>query len=376
MRALRATSGVVVGLTGLTALLTGCGGDETESGAGTTRPPIVFNGEANRLNAYDPADGFRKQTVIPSHRDDPLNGRDINGQICFMRDGSRRFIAGEDTGQPTPPQGWGFFQIKGTKVGGLSATQIGKLTPTYQNSLDNAENYGCGFLSDGRLLTTDVGNQASGEPNGQLIIWFPPLDAPNPKYCKLDIMIGTAGGIAVDANDRVYVASARGDPGIYRYSGPFPTSDTAAGDCGQRDGTGAPLAAQLHKEIFIPADSHVTTVSGIVQTKQGTFYVSSVLNGVIAEYDADGRFVRRILQRPTGDNTPPYMTGTPFGIGIDSSGSVYYADIGIVVRGTNIGPGANRGTVRRIRFDNGQPLAPETMDTELNFPDGIGVLEQ
>jgi hypothetical protein len=70
------------------------------------------------------------------------------------------------------------------------------------------------------------------------------------------------------------------------------------------------------------------------------------------------------------------MTGTPLGIGIDASGSLYYADIGIVVHGLNIGPGSHTGTVRRIRFVNGEPQAPETMDTGLNFPDGIGVLEQ
>jgi hypothetical protein len=56
----------------------------------------------------------------------------------------------------------------------------------------------------------------------------------------------------------------------------------------------------------------------------------------------------------------------------------YYADIGLVfdlVSG-RIGSGALLGTVRRIRFENGNPLAPETMDTGLAFPDGIGVLEE
>jgi hypothetical protein len=374
--------------------LVGCGDDDSASPTATptrtltetatrtptstpTQPPgpIVFNGEANRLNAYDPADGFRKQTVIPSHADDPLNGRDMNGQICFTRDGTHRFIAGEDTGQPNPPQGWGFFQLRGDRVGTLSATQIGKLTPTYQGSLDNAENYGCGFLSDGRLLTTDVGNQASGAPTGQLIIWFPPFDQPNPRYCKLDTAIGTAGGVWVDAQNRVYVASARVNPGIYRYTGPFPTSDTAAGGCGRRDNTGAPLVDHINMAPFIDADGHVVTPGAIVQTKQGTFYVASVLNGVIAEYDADGRFVRRILQHATADRVSPFMTGTPFGLGIDAAGSVYYADVGLVGVLPNVGPGRDRGTVRRIRFENGQPQPPETMDTMLNFPDGIGILE-
>jgi len=354
-------------------LLASCGDDDGR--APTTAAPIVFSAEANRLNAYDPADGFRKQTVIPSHADDPLNGLDINAQICFARDGSRRFIAGEDTGQPTPPQGWGYFQLHGSAVGMLSATRLSRLVPTYQNSLNNAENYGCGFLSDGRLLTTDVGDQASGPASGQLIIWFLPLDARSPRYCKLDVEIGTAGGIYIDAQDRAYVASARVQPGIFRYSGPFPTSDTAAGGCGQHDTTGAPLADAVQKETFIIGSANIPTPSGIVQSPQGTFYVSSVLNGVIAEFDASGRVLRRVLMHPPGE-TAPYSSGTPFGIGIDAAGTLYYADIGLQIDlGSDIGPGPNLGTVRRIRFVDGEPQAPELMDQGLNFPDGIGVLE-
>ena len=38
---------------------------------------------------------------------DPLNGRDVNGMLCLLPDGSGRFVMGEDTGQPSPPPGWG-----------------------------------------------------------------------------------------------------------------------------------------------------------------------------------------------------------------------------------------------------------------------------
>src|SRR5262245_873459 len=220
--------GVVV-----TAGMVACGGDSSKR-----QELLVFSGEANRLNAYAPDRDDEKQTVIQNRNQDP-NGWDINAQICFDPDGSRRFIAGEDTGQPNPPQGWGFFQLEGNAVGELSATRIGKLTPTYQGSLDNAENYGCGFLSDGRLVTTDVGNQANGSGDGQLIIWFPPFDSFDVRYCKLDITIGTAGQIYVAPDDTLYVASARVTPGIYAYKPPFPTSNDAAGGCGRVDGTGA-----------------------------------------------------------------------------------------------------------------------------------------
>jgi len=86
---------------------------------------IVLNGEGNNLNAYTADPPFTKQTVIRNHDDDPQNGLDINAQICFFPDGSNRFIAGEDTGQPNPPQGWGIFQLRGKQVGKLSAKQVG-----------------------------------------------------------------------------------------------------------------------------------------------------------------------------------------------------------------------------------------------------------
>ncbi len=338
---------------------------------------IVFNGEANRLNAYAPAENDRKQTVIERRSLDP-QGFDINGQICFAPDGSRRFIAGEDTGQPNPPQGWGFFQLMGNGVGDLSATRIGKLTPTYQGSLDNAENYGCGFLSDGRLVTTDVGNQATGPGDGQLILWFPPFDSFDVAFCKLDISIGTAGQILVDEGDRVLVASARVTSGIWVYEPPFPTSNDAAGGCGRVDGTGAPLADQVTKRLFIPADANIPTPNAIVKSPSGTYYVSSVINGVIAEYDAEGRFLRRILEPPAGETLgpEPYSTGSPFGLAIDGAGTLYYADIGIVVRNGRVGPGPHTGTVRKIHFIDGEPQPPITMDRGLDFPDGLGVLEE
>jgi hypothetical protein len=355
----------------LTAVLAAC-----SDAANPASQPIVFSGEGNRLNAYAPDDDDRKQTVIQTRSQDP-GGLDINAQICFDPDGSRRFIAGEDTGQPDPPQGWGFFQLEGDEVGALSATQVGKLTPTYQGSLDNAENYGCGFLSDGRLVTSDVGNQAGGAGDGQLIIWFPPFDSFAVRYCKLDVAVGTAGGIWVDADDNVYLASARVSPGIYRYAPPFPTTNDASGGCGRVDTTGAPLADAIQKSVFIPADSNIPTPNAIVASPVDTYYVSSVINGVIAEYDLQGRFVRRILEPPAGETLgpEPYSTGTPFGLGIDSSGTLYYADIGIVVRNGNVGPGPRTGTVRRIPFVDGDPQPPITMDQGLSFPDGIGVLE-
>lgn len=354
----------------LTIILAACG-DST----GNPRV-LVFNGQGNHLDAYEPATG-QSQRVIGNRNSDPA-GWDINAQICFDPDGSRRFIAGEDTGQPNPPQGWGFFQLEGDAIGELSARRLGKLTPTYQGALDNAENYGCGFLSDGRLVTSDVGDQASGPANGQLIIWFPPFDRDQVPYCKLDVSIGTAGGIWVDKTDRVLVASARVTPGIWAFEGPFPTGPNAAGGCGRRDLTGAPLADLAPHSLFIPADSNIITPNAVISDGDGGYLVSSVLNGVIARYDEGGAFVERILEAPANETLGPvpYTTGTPMGLGRDSTGNVYYADIGIVLKPSgSIGPGRNVGTVRMLPLENGEFLAPVTLATGLAYPDGIGVLE-
>lgn len=341
---------------------------------------LVFNGEGNRLNAYAPDAGDLKQTVIERNSIDP-DGWDINAQICFdphTPRGVNRFIAGEDTGQPNPPAGWGYFELHGREIGNLSATRIGKLTPTYQPASSSPENYGCGFLSNGTLVTTDVGNQASGDGTGQLMMWFPPFDASEVAYCKLDIEIGTAGGIYVDDDDNLFVASARVAPGIWRYTPPFPTSNDAAGGCGRVDSTGAPLVDSITKELFIPSSAETPTTTGVAGNGAGGFYVTSVLNGVIAEFGPDGGFLRRVLEPPAGETLGPvpYSTGSPFGIGVDAAGTIYYADIGLVLRDNgSIGPGSQVGTVRRIRFEDRRPQPPEVLDSGLSFPDGIGILE-
>ena len=72
----------------------------------------------------------------------------------------------------------------------------------------------------------------------------------------------------------------------------------------------------------------------------------------------------------------PFSTGTPLGLGVDSQGTLYYADLGLASGEDGIGPADGMGSLRRIRFENGTPSPPEKMDSGLNFPDGIGVLEE
>lgn len=199
-----------------------CGGDDGGSADGPTTdtgPPtagasalpddtLVFNAQGNNLDAYAAEEPFTAQRVITNAAEDP-DGLDLNAQICFFPDGSGRFIAGEDTGQPDPPAGWGLFQLEGAGVGDLRATQVGKLTPTYQPGAQ-PENYGCGVLSDGRIVTTDLGGQQPGDPgNGQFIVWFGEPEGTDQTYCKVDVELATAQSILVAADDTVYVVSAR-----------------------------------------------------------------------------------------------------------------------------------------------------------------------
>lgn len=352
--------------------------------------PILLNGQGNDLAAYETVEPFVKQVVITNAEDDPDEGLDINAQICLWNDDDTTyFVAGEDTGQDEgESQGWGIFELEGDRVGELEASQVGKLVPTFQEG-GQPENYGCGLLSDGRIVTTDIGEQALGPGTGQLIIWFPPFDSYEVAYCKLDVEIGTAQQIWVDGDDNVYVASARASSGerpagVYRYSPPFPTSDDADGGCGRTDATDAPFADEVDRDVFVPAgEQGLGTPSGITPAPDGGFYVSSVFTGVINEYDASGGFVRTILRPPEGEELTAeesYSTGTPLGLATGPEGTLYYADIGIVAGGTDEegqpglpGPGELTGSVRRITFTDGEPDGPEVMDEDLAFPDGLGL---
>lgn len=362
-------------------------GGDTDANAGQ---PIVFSGQGNNLVAYESTAPFESQVVITNAADDPETGRDINAQICFWDDPDlgRLFVAGEDTGQPDPPAGWGIFRLDGSEIGELAATQIGKLTPTYQPGED-PENLGCGLLSDGRMVTTDIGNQAGGDATGQLIVWFPPFDSYEVPYCKIDTAIGTAQSILVDDEDNVYVASSLGrgednPAGVYRYSGGFPTGPTPEEGCDGQDGTGAPLVTTgVTKELFIPADPEtgLAFTAGLAWAPDGGFYVSSVATGTINEYDSEGAFVRTILQPAEGEqlDADSYPTGTPLGMATAPDGTLFIADIGVVNTvvddgSTYIGPGDGNGRVLALAFeDSGTPEAPVTMDEGLDYPDNIGI---
>ncbi len=352
---------------------------------------VLYSTEGNRMRRIDTstidaavADGadLGEAVVVRSASDPALVnetgtaydiGRDVNGEICFFEDGTGRFVAGEDTGQPNPPAGWGVFEADGT--------QAGKLTATYQ--IESPEPFGCEFAANGNLFTSDVGFQGFGDASGQLILWFDPdstypgpagaypdTDEPSTNFCKLATDLGTAGSVTIDDRGRVYVSQASG-LSIERFSPPFPTSADAAGGCGDTDNTGAPLADSVNRETFAVPSDGMATFSGLALAPNGNIFAASVLTGHIAEYDLEGNLVRLILDPEREDL--PIATGNPQSLAVGSDGTLYYSDLDLQGVLPDVGTGGN-GKLWRIRFDrSGDPLAPEMIRDSLRFPDGLGI---
>jgi outer membrane protein assembly factor BamB len=362
---------------------------QTAAASGSAGPEeLVYSLEGNRLRRID-LDTLGTETVLEDVLIERASageaggtpggrGRDVNGMLCTFPDGTGRFVVGEDTGQPHPPAGWGVFDRLGR--------QLGRLNATYRSAVP--EPFGCAFLPDGRLLTSEVGDPGFGANNGQLILWFPPLDrypgalgafpatdAASANFCKLATDLGTASGVSVDRLGRIWVATSSG-LAVHRFSPPFPTAPTRLGGCGARDALGSPMATVVNRAPVIGPDPELRmfTFSGIANAPNGNLYVASVLTGRIAEYDLDGQLVRFLVDHELPLFELPTPFGNPQGLAVGRDGTLYYADLDLVGEFPALGPGPN-GKVWRVRFDaDGDPLPPEIVREGLAFPDGVAVL--
>ena len=323
---------------------------------------------------------------ITTRADDP-KGLDINAQICFFPGTAPRrtwFIAGEDTGQPNPPQGWGIFQLHGHEgrhvprhARSASSPPPTRARPTTPRTTAAAS------CRDGRVLTTDVGNQADRQrrrPAHRLV----PAVRPHRqvRYCKIDVGIATAGGIcgrrAGPRLRRVGPAPDRRRPPLHR---PVPDVGHArAAAAARTTRTGAPMADEGdERRSSSRPPLRSPRPNAIVPAPRGGFYVSSVFNGVIAEYSGTGHVPPHDPPAARGRDRSapkPFSTGTPLGIGVDrrrrrsstptSASSSAPTASAPATTPARCGASAS-STASRSR--------PTPWRRGLAFPDGIGVLE-
>jgi hypothetical protein len=121
----------------------------------------------------------------------------------------------------------------------------------------------------------------------------------------------------------------------------------------------------------MPASPNSKTIRMAASTN-GNWYVASVLTGVIAEFDPDGQFIRRVLEPALGGRLP-WATGHPQGLAVDADGNLFYADLNLRLGPGGIGPGPN-GSVRWIAFDaENNPAPPVVIKEHLAFPDALGI---
>jgi hypothetical protein len=161
---------------------------------------------------------------------------------------------------------------------------------------------------------------------------------------------------------------------VLKFTGPYPTSDDASGGCGKTDGTGAPLADTVNRSVFIPADEHALTPNAVVPDGEDGFLVTSAFTGTIVRYSSSGEYLETVLAPPAGEElgAEPYSTGTPLGLAVTDDGVVYFADLGLGFGDGGVGPQPDAGSLRRLDLSAADP-APETMDADLDYPDGIGL---
>jgi len=356
---------------------------------------VVLNAENEYLDAYL-VDGkpFPRKVVFidpdPPFPDDPHSppprvGRHVNGKLCFFPKGFGHdgdFVMADDAYREAcldrhPPQarcsitrrhdrlflgkdpdGWAVFRRNGKWKKQHIHAEWNLIEPQPQGVIDPQ---GCAFDAQGRFFGNDVG---SGEPlahDGSLLVFFPGRKNRYDTYCFLDKALAAPGMPVMDALGNIYLA----ETGALRstltvFSPPFPTS---AADCANPDHL---VTTPPTKTRILLKEMPIVTPAGIIRfPSTGHFWIGSVLiPPVVNEYDASGTFVRNIV--------PENVPRNPLGMDVGSDGTLYYAELNLDPMTTD----TRCGSVAQVRFDaSGQPLAPETLGTDLAFPDGVSVFD-
>lgn len=320
------------------------------------------------LYAYEVDTGDLTLLIQTLHSQTPSNPSEwVNGAACFLPgDSAHRFLIADDNPDDRPPSDpvgsgfdgdaqpfFGLFDNDATRDFNTAFGDHGRIGAA-ANMNDPA---GCAFDAAGNFFGVDVGDvHAPFVGDGQLIKFF----APDFKtWCVIDDALSQPGMVAFDSEDGLLVPQA-GFGQIVRYSG-FPAS---ASSCG---GTS--------KEIWMESAAQgIGTPIGITRLPGNDGWaVSSVLVPPAIFRVTDDGIVDGVLAAPDTE------VATPFGLGFDSGGNLYFADLGVrpfpLQGGDPFDPitaAEDQGAFRVVPA-GGPPLA-EPIATGWQFPDGVTVV--
>ncbi len=345
-----------------------------------SQPPRVGKHVNGKLCFFPPGFGHNRQFVMAEdgYRECCMDWRNSQGQLepqsrCSVTRRGSRFYIGRN------PDGWGVFKKNGkwnkrininTEWPGFSTYPQGQGAGPLPEPQGNIDPQGCVFDANGNMYGNDVGTGDPTDMNagdqGSLLVFFPGERHRYDTYCFLDKNLSQAGMPAMDEAGNIYLAET-GRGMMWKYSPPFPSS---AADCPGADH----LVTTTPTKTMFPVQATAPTPAAIVRVP-GTdhWYIDSVLlpgvpgsgGGIINEYDANGVFVRSIVQ-----NVPPGTLLNPIGMDVGSDGTLYYAEL-------NLNPDTSTGCgrVSMVRFVAGTPQAPQVLGQNLSFPDGVTVID-
>jgi hypothetical protein len=358
----------------------------------TTEAPgknaVVFVSVGGNIDAYAAQPPFDRQRVVAAGT--APDGSEPHGQICFLPDGSRRFVVAETRparpGRPAAA-GMGLYQLTGDDVGTYRVARLGGVDDPAASAGAGSTTYGCAFLPDGRLFTTVVG-AATGAATGQLTEWFPPFTAAKATRCVIATGLASPGGLAADRNNGIEVAVSRAPgAGVWRFSGSFPTGATACGALAPPTTTAAnhttgpaSVASGVTAGQLVAAGPHgLSAPAAVAVSNDGkSLVVTSPPDGVIDAFDLTGQFTSTLLAPKAVEQlgATPRASGSPFGVAVNGDGAVFYADPGLVKAPSGtIAPGLRVGSLRRIVVTNGKAAPPQLVNGRLPGPDGLGIFD-
>jgi hypothetical protein len=353
----------------------------------TTAPPsttttapgtdaTVFVSVGGNIDAYDSQSPYHRQRVVAAGT--ASDGSEPHGQICFLPDGTKRFVVAETrpaAAGVAVSAGFGLYQLSGDGIGTYRVARLSGFTSPGAAATSATLTYGCTFDKAGHLFTTDVGtvsatNSQAGAANGQLIEWFPPFTGAVVSHCVLVTGLAVPQGLASQPDGSIDLASA-GAPtaGVWRYSGRFPAT---AADCA------TPVAGITATKLIPAGTNGLSAPAAVALTPDNkSLVVTSAVDGVIDQFDLDGTFATTLLTpSPAGAlGATPFATGTPLGVAVNADGAVFYADPGLVRTGASVEPAARLGSLRRLAVQNGQAQAPTALNQGLPAPDGLGIFD-